>query len=143
MQRPRAMLPGGSGQLLPTLRQAGWRFKHQLSPSPPGQLQRDVRPLERTAPLESIGDARGCGNPQQDRDPDTAGEKVVVTKQGRPRVAHDEMAEDEFEDNGEKQADRAEAEGLMRRAEVELSENEPDVRPEEEDEAHGRQVVCG
>jgi hypothetical protein len=36
-QRPRAKLPGGSRQLLPTLRLVGRQDKKRVSPSPPGQ----------------------------------------------------------------------------------------------------------
>ena len=36
-QRPRAKLPGGSGQLLPTLRHTGRQGKLQVRPSPLGQ----------------------------------------------------------------------------------------------------------
>ncbi len=43
VQRPRAKLPGGSGQTPRIVRPAGWRDKHQSRPSPPGQLQRVVR----------------------------------------------------------------------------------------------------
>jgi len=39
-QRPRAKLPGGSGQLSPTLRHAGGPGKQPRTRRPPGQLQR-------------------------------------------------------------------------------------------------------
>jgi len=42
-QRPRAQLPGGSGDAFPTLRQLGGQHKLQLSARQPGQLQRVVR----------------------------------------------------------------------------------------------------
>ena len=42
VRRPRAMLPGESGQLLPTLRRAGGPIKRRLRPSPPGQPQQVV-----------------------------------------------------------------------------------------------------
>ena len=38
-QRPRARLPGGSGQLLPTLRHTGGADKYPRRPSPPAQPQ--------------------------------------------------------------------------------------------------------
>jgi len=60
-QRPRAKLPGGSGQVSPTLRLDSGRDKMQLRPSPPGQLQRVVR--------RRIGSSPGCQGSCRDESP--------------------------------------------------------------------------